>query len=257
MAPDTGSPIELGRSDGHLASIVYIAHTRGHLDRLDELLQKYSIEERGCSEFLGRLRENWLVLPQHRRRKAAQGSFSALSELLAAEYLESRGFVIENLAAWDNRSADILCKHRETSIGFEVKLLVDSPELEQLRIDSMAGSGVSVSSVSNPATNLNYFYSRLAEAVVQNDAAPSVGPAGVFFVFGHLAESQRNAFINSVSGGFDWYTDGTGAYPGVPSDSIELATSRQPHDWLNAARPFYAGTFDESFGPLQLQLALE
>ena len=253
MLPDRQAPMRLGKEDGFQCAIAFLAHARGHLDRLDTLFARYQIEQRGCNEFRGRLRENWLSQPVNKRRMSSQGTLSAISELLAAESLESCGFTIVDLAAWNVGSPDIVCSHRGETICFEVKLFTESPEIDQLRFDSATGDGVAVSSVSRTPMVLNYIYSRLAEAVNQHQIDDSKGRSGVYFVFDDFATKPRDDFLASIDEGFSWYMDSAGEYPSIPESVRDIAVSRDPQNWIDLARPLYIGTYFAGFAPVQVQ----
>jgi len=87
LLPDIESRnIHLGKESGHQASIAYCAWKYKNLERLDNLLLKFNIIERGTDDFKQRLKENWLDKCAERRRNVALNTTAALVELVVAEY---------------------------------------------------------------------------------------------------------------------------------------------------------------------------
>lgn len=240
--PET-SRIELGKESGFLASIAFIASERGLLDSLDGIIEKWQIFSKGTPDFKGKLKENWLCKEESRRRNVGNDTLSALSELIVASYLENIGFNVIDLAAWGNNKADIICGFQDQKIFFEVKYFSDSPELYNMRVSAAKQNGVAVGSIPNRLTRLNYFYYRLAEAIIQlNNIQVAPKYKKVFFVFSELANRPRYEFENSIGNYKNWHEDNNGNCPGVLEKNRQTILNEKPLQWLNYISELFIGT---------------
>jgi len=240
--PET-SIIELGKEDGFLASIAFIAYERGLLDRLDGIIEKWQIISKGTNDFKGKLKENWLCKEESRRRNVGNDTLSALSELIVASYLDNNGFKVIGLAAWGNNKADIICGYQNQKVFFEVKYFSDSPELYNQRVSAAKRNGVAVGSIPNRLTRLNYFYYRLAEAIIQlNNIKVAPKYKKVFFVFSGLANRPRYEFENSIGNYKNWHEDNNGNCPGVLEKNKQTILNEKPFQWLNQISELFIGT---------------
>ena len=240
--PET-SIIELGKEGGFLTSIAFIAHERGLLDRLDGIIEKWQIISRGTNGFKGKLKENWLCKEESRRRNVGNDTLSALSELIVASYLDNNGFKVIDLAAWGNNKADIICGYQNQKVFFEVKYFSDSPELYNQRVSAAKVNGVAVGSIPNRLTRLNYFYYRLAEAIIQlNNIKVAPKYKKVFFVFSELADRPRYEFENSIGNYKNWHQDNNGNCPGVLEKNKQTILNEKPLQWINQISELFIGT---------------
>ena len=240
--PET-SIIELGKESGFLASIAFIACERGLLDSLDGIIEKWQIFSKGTPDFRGKLKENWLCKEESRRRNVGNDTLSALSELIVASYLENKGFNVIDLAAWGNNKADIICGFQNQKVFFEVKYFSDSPELYNMRVSAAKQNGVAVGSIPNRLTRLNYFYYRLAEAIIQlNNIQVAPKYKKVFFVFSELANRPRYEFENSIGNYKNWHEDNNGNCPGVLEKNRQTILNEKPLQWLNQISELFIGT---------------
>ncbi|MFV9645970.1 MAG: hypothetical protein ACNYWU_09125 [Desulfobacterales bacterium] len=238
------SILELDKEGGLLASVAFLAWDRGLLYKLDYIVEKWQIPSKGTNEFKGKLKENWLSRVENRRRNVGNDTLSALTELMVASYLDNVGFDVTDLSAWGNEEADVICVEKNNKAYFEVKYFSDSPELYAQRLSAAKANGVTVGSIPNRPTMLNYFYYRLAEAVIQLD---KVGlPAkynNVFFVFSELADRPgRREFEKSVGRFQSWYEDNSGNYPGVLEKNKQAILSENPANWIARIGGLFIGT---------------
>lgn len=242
-SPET-SIIELGKEGGFLTSIAFIAYERGLLDRLDGIIEKWQIISKGTNDFKGKLKENWLCKEESRRRNVGNDTLSALSELIVASYLDNNGFKVIDLAAWGNNKADIICGYQNQKVFFKVKYFSDSPELYNQRVSAAKRNGVAVGSIPNRLTKLNYFYYRLAEAIIQlNNIKVAPKYKKVFFVFSELANRLgRHEFEKSVGRFQGWYEDNSGNYPGVLEKNKQAILSENPANWFAIIGGLFIGT---------------
>lgn len=243
LIPDPNISLELGKESGFQASIAFLAFKRGLLDRLNCLIDKWEIKTKGTKAFKGRLNENWLEENEEKRRKAANDTLSALSELIVAKYLEDIGFKIIDMGAWNDKSVDVVCKRNDKDFYFEVKLFPDSPEFEKLRINSFKNNRVLSKSMSPSPETLNYYYSRLAEAVLQLKKISNEF-INVFFVFTESAGKLqgRTLFEDSIGKRIEWYRDPTGDYPNVLGKNRDIILNKTPVQWFNEISELYLTT---------------
>ena len=245
LLPDLEKSIlKLDKEDGLLASVAFLAWVRGLLDKLDNMVEKWHIPSKGTNEFKGKLKENWLNRVENRRRNVGNDTLSALAELMVASYLDSVGCDVTDLGAWGNEYADVICIEKNNKYYFEVKYFSDSPELYNLRLSAVKANGVSVGSIPNHPTMLNYFYYRLAEAVIQLDKVVlSAKYKNVFFVFSELANRPgRHEFEKSICRFQSWYKDNSGNYPGVLEKNKQVVISVNPPNWLARISGLFIGT---------------
>lgn len=233
MLPDRQTPIIFDKDEGYLRSITFGAFSNNTLPRIEELLQKYKISEKGTDAFKGQLRENWLNAvrnrPANEVRNICNRTMAALAELAVADYLKNIGCKIIDLSAWNDEAPDITYAS-DNEMYAEVKYLSDSPELYEQRVDAAKGNQY-VSWLPTLNQTLNYFFSRIAEAVLQLEKYEKPS-RHLFLVFDHIATFLgRDDFDRYYTEIDDWCRDKDGEISGIPGNRAQVL-SRKPKDWL-------------------------
>lgn len=238
--------IELGKSSGDLASIAYCAWSNNTLTILDDLLQKFEIPKKGSKDFKRRLSENWLEKGPESRRNVANNVMAAIAELSLANYFQEQGFKILNLEAYDSNSPDILYETNNRRVFCEVKYFEDSPEFYEARIEAAKGAEFAFC-VPIEGQTLNYFFTRIAEAVIQSESYKR-SERKVCLVFHEIAvKIAESRFIleNNLTTVNQWYQDENGEWPGIIVKHKQKILSRTPNLWLRDANTILVATMKD------------
>jgi len=246
LVPDPTSILSLGKENGRLASIAYVAFKRGRLPILDNLVQKFEIPTRGNKSFKGRLSENWLLLPPEERRSGSNQTKAALAELAVAECLKGLGYKIINLDAWDSKSCDIEAVHDKNKYVIEVKYVPDSPEWFSSRVNAAKGEDAS-KWFSSDSASLNYFFLRIAEAIMQLERCDE-GKKCVCLVFDQSAYDEEELLRENIESFEKWSVDPHGEHEGFPTsmpmDQKRKVLSKQPLEWLRNPSIVFIGIME-------------
>ena len=235
----------LGKRSGFLASIAFLAFKRNQLDKLDLILNRFDIKNKATPSFKGKLNENWLISTPDKYRKISHDTISSLTELIVASYLSDNKFSIIDLEAINTNSADIVCEDKEVRYYLEVKYFEDSPQLYDSRIESFKTRGVSSGTLPIEQERLNYFYYRLAEAVIQLRKYPQNNRM-VCFVFHELAtETGREVFENSLFEFDEWYVNQENNFPSILEKNRETILKHSPSYWLAESNKILIGTLKD------------
>jgi hypothetical protein len=238
------APVLLGKETGHHCAVAYHAWQSGSLSLLDDMFARWEIEPRATSSFRGRLLENWLCQRPSRRRNVVNDTLSAIAELAAADYLQSLGHTVVNLAAWGLQKGDVETTEGGRPVYTEVKYLPDAPELYLLEKKARRfGFAVLYPGDNDDEAALNYYYYRLAEASIQmGKVLGHADRARVLLLFG--SDGRANHFRNSVGRITAWYTDSSSRLLGIPAGAKGLVSimSKSPTEWVSLSRRLSIGT---------------
>lgn len=180
MVPQS-TKLSFGKEDACFASVAYMAFVGGLLPRLDALVKKFRIEEKGDKHFKKELNENWLDEVGKRKTKAvhkiAKNTTAAIAELVVAEHLQQDGYRLLELEAWEkpvsrkhDKPPDILCSKDGHKWAIEVKYLGVPPDLQEM-IDRQLTTGEKSGLWGDERASANYFFGRIAEAILQLEKA--------------------------------------------------------------------------------------
>lgn len=246
LIPDLDSTnLELGKHSGFLASIAYLAFKRNQLSKLDFILNRFDIKNKATPSFKGKLNENWLISTPDKYRKISHDTISSLTESIVASYLSDNKFSIIDLEAINTNSADIVCEHKQVRYYLELKYFEDSPQMYDSRIEAFKTRGVSSGTLPNEKERLNYFYYRLAEAIIQLLKYPKNNRI-VCFVFHELAtETGREVFENSLFQFDEWYVNEQDNFPSILEKNRGTILKHSPSYWLAESNKILIGTLKD------------
>lgn len=255
LLPDIdNSIIILKKNSGYLASIAYCAWKNNSLKKLDAIVEKFDIINKGTKDFKNRLKEIWLSKSPNRRRNVSNNTTAALAELVTANYFENIGCKNINLSATNSNDQfpDILYENDNQKYFCEVKYFEDSPELFNSRIRAMKNNGIDLINPPNDNTLLNYFFSRVAEAVLQlKNYKPS--DRKVCLIFHDIAyDTGRIVFEENLNHFSQWYKDENGKYPAILSKSKKRILNASPINWLKEANILFIATM-KNFGLINVK----
>lgn len=254
LIPDKGTTLHTGKDLGFRSTIAFGAFDNGSLNRLDYLFETFKIEREATKSFKENLKENWMEHDESKMRDIQNATEALICELAVADYLKSNNCLIKGLSAWWDKAPDITYSRDNIDYFVEVKYLPDSPEIYESRINAAKGENSSTS-WATPQT-LNYFYSRIAEAIIQL-IDYNREQREVFLVFDRTAQkiAGRDDFEKDVHDVSEWwclnkadydyeedecYSSGNVFYPGVPKSKGKDVIVRTPAEWFKEANIFVA-----------------
>lgn len=168
-------------------SLAFIAYYYGYLERIDNLLKQFGIEEKATCDFKKRLKESWLdIEDDFKRLQSFKSVLSAIIELITTEHLSKNGENILKIAATDASCClDIESEKLGSRYYTEVKYLGEMRDINQLNLMAIrSGTGVAARSISPPGKIYNYIAWRIADAVGQfNDRNIDFDNRRLFIVF--------------------------------------------------------------------------
>ncbi len=244
--------LELGKQEGNLASIAYLAWMRGHLYRLDAFVRDFEICEKSTDNFKCRLKETWLEKDPLSRRKASHNVISALVELIVADYLKHLCYKITNLEAWDQASCDVeYCDSRARQFKVEVKYIPDSPKWYTQRVKATTINEDDIVSWSDEEV-LNYVFYRIAEAILQMKKKEVLKEQrAIWIVFDALAQNISRKIVDCNFYKFTSWAKSGSEYPGIPKFKLEKENKKRneilsvdPHDWIKNSDRIVFCTFE-------------
>jgi hypothetical protein len=233
LSPDIENAIlYLPPDRGGYSSIGFSAYIRGCLDKLDNLMNEFDILKRGTKDFKNRLSENWLTEPDDNMRKAYHNTFAALCELVVADVFDKNGFKISNLSAWGGRH-DVEANDGKNKYSVEIKFIDDAPVNWNARLRATL-TGFSGWVRNNSETISNYYYSRIAEAVLQlMDGDVKIDNRIVWVVVSEYAEdNELRDFFEIDKESRIWRINSKGEYPGLLANDIKKILSKSPTEWM-------------------------
>ncbi len=242
LLPDINTAkLELGKQEGYLASIAYVAWMNGNLYRLDSLIKEFEICENYPDQFKHRLKEIWLEKDPEKRRNSSNNVMSAFVELVVADYLKNLGYKIDNLEAWNDLACDVEYEDTiEKHFKVEIKYLPDPPDFYDQRITAAITGGANCIDWSDDEM-LNYVFFRIAEAVIQLEKKKiSKGQRVVWLVFDALAQTITRRFIDHEFFKFTNWVKENGNYVGIQeilknlknNDDRKKICDIPPQDWV-------------------------
>lgn len=253
LIPKKDTKLIMDKSLGRRSTIAVGAFENGSLGRLDYLFETFKIEREATSKFKGDLRENWMDGDENAMRNTQNNTSAAIAELVVADYFKSNNCLVKELSAWRDRVPDITFSRDNIDYYVEVKYFDDSPEKYESRIN--AAKGVNSITCWSTDQTLNFFCSRIAEAMIQLKDYP-LEQREVFLVFDQLARkiAGRDDFERYIHGMSEWcclnkadyddddrwYSSGDVFYPGVPKSKGKDVIERTPAEWFKEAKVFVA-----------------
>ncbi|MDO8580402.1 MAG: hypothetical protein Q7S13_02880, partial [Candidatus Omnitrophota bacterium] len=183
----------------------YILNEDHSLQKLDQLIETFEIEERGSKDFKERIKDGILKtdITELNQYNAME---SALSELLIADFLSGNEKILD-LEAWKENGLgfDIKSKNEKTGIVYytEVKYLGQIPELAT----HINNQNVPVSSIWPPDVQILYTYTnmRIVDATIQlNKLSFSPNEKKRCFLLLKSSITSNNTIIQAIQDQADW-----------------------------------------------------
>ncbi len=174
-----GSPkgrLSYGEKGDEFIPLVFGVFMNKTLGRLDELVTRFEIAEKGKKHARNMLEEDWrtyqdpkwLSEDREKRRTHRNRTLSLIAELAVADHLRSQGKDIRNLGAWveEEKAPDIIFRDGAKEHVAEVKLIPESPESFKSVINALKGEE-SAYKKSVQSTVDYVFFKPLKKAVAQ------------------------------------------------------------------------------------------
>jgi hypothetical protein len=238
MTPSKIMTLSYPDQSGAYHSIALGAFRSGSLGRLDKLFEKFNIQE---AKNKRRLEENWLNYVggnEIKFRKSLGNVYSALSELLVADYVGSKCNIV-HMDLLNGGSPDLSYEIGSQTTNAEIKYLDVLPAFQKLITRKIKGECVDALWIDKKRM-ATYIYSRIAVAAQQLSVYKSATAKEVWLVFAPSGEREdfERLFFKKMPKWYasarDWLVElySNRVTERVDNEKVDEILNRAPDEWV-------------------------